>query len=83
MANHIMDLQFHLSYSDACPNAVVEGLMSSLPIICPKGTGTAELLGEIITKTETNNWTKENTSNLANYSLLDKWYYKKIKKSLD
>ena len=36
----------------------------------------AELLGEIITKTETNNWTKDNTSNLANYSLLDKWYYK-------
>ena len=36
----------------------------------------AELLGEIITKTETNNWTKENISNLANYSLLDKWYYK-------
>ena len=32
---------------------------------------------KILTKTETNNWTKDNTSNLANYSLLDKWYYKK------
>lgn len=37
----------------------------------------AELLGEIINKTETNNWTKDNVSNLANYSLLDKWYYNK------
>ena len=37
----------------------------------------AELLGDIINKTETNNWTKDNVSSLANYSLLDKWYYKK------
>ena len=31
----------------------------------------AELLGQTITKAETNNWTKDNVSNLANYSLLD------------
>jgi len=37
----------------------------------------AELLGQTITKAETNNWTKDNVSNLANYSLLDKWYLKK------
>ena len=37
----------------------------------------AELLGDIINKTETNNWTKDKVSSLANYSLLDKWYYKK------
>ena len=37
----------------------------------------AELLGDIINKTETNNWTKDNVSSLANYSLLDKWYFKK------
>ena len=59
-----MDLQFHLSYSDACPNAVVEGLMSSLPIICPKGTGTAELLGEI-----SNKWSIDENLDIKFYPL--------------
>jgi DNA (cytosine-5)-methyltransferase 1 len=35
----------------------------------------AELLGQTIVKTEKNNWTNKNVSKLANYSLLDKWYY--------
>lgn len=39
-----MHLQLHLSFQDACPNAVIEGMMSSLPIITPAHTGTAELL---------------------------------------
>ena len=41
-----IDLQFHLSCSDACPNSVVEGLMAGLPVIAPQQTGTSELLGE-------------------------------------
>ena len=41
-----IDLQFHLSCSDACPNSVVEGLMAGLPVIAPHQTGTSELLGE-------------------------------------
>ena len=39
-----MDIQFHLSCSDACPNAVIEGLMAGLPVISPLNTGTSELL---------------------------------------
>ena len=36
----------------------------------------AERLGESIVKAIENNWTKNNISNLANYSILDKWYFK-------
>ena len=37
----------------------------------------AELIGSTINKTVKNNWTKNNVSKLANYSILDKWYYNK------
>ena len=42
-----MDIQFHLSCRDACPNSVIEGLMAGLPIIAPKHTGTAEVIGDL------------------------------------
>lgn len=35
----------------------------------------AQKIGEIIFKTVSNNWSSNNTSKLAKYSLLDKWYY--------
>jgi DNA (cytosine-5)-methyltransferase 1 len=35
----------------------------------------AQKIGEIIYKTVSNNWSSNNTSKLAKYSLLDKWYY--------
>jgi DNA (cytosine-5)-methyltransferase 1 len=35
----------------------------------------AQKIGEIIYKTVSNNWSSSNTSKLAKYSLLDKWYY--------
>jgi len=36
----------------------------------------AQRIGETILKTITNNWTEDKTSNLANYSLLDKRHHK-------
>ena len=30
-----------------------------------------------------NNWTENNVSNLANYSILDKWYFKEKEKEKD
>lgn len=36
----------------------------------------AERLGESIVKAVKNNWKPNNISNLANYSILDKWYFK-------
>ncbi|MBG76876.1 MAG: Modification methylase HaeIII [Alphaproteobacteria bacterium MarineAlpha5_Bin12] len=38
----------------------------------------AERLGESIIKAVTNNWMPNNISKLANYSILDKWYFKEI-----
>ena len=42
----------------------------------------AQSIGEIILKTIGNNWTETNKSKLADYSLLDKWYYQKEKNQL-
>jgi DNA (cytosine-5)-methyltransferase 1 len=36
----------------------------------------AERLGESIMKARNNNWKEDNISKLANYSILDKWYFK-------
>ena len=41
----------------------------------------AERLGESIIKA-INNWTKDNVSKLANYSILDKWYFEEKRKQL-
>jgi len=40
----------------------------------------AERLGESIVKAVKNNWKPNNISNLANYSILDKWYFKEEEK---
>lgn len=42
----------------------------------------AERLGESIIKAIENNWTKDNISKLANYSILDKWYIEEKEKQL-
>ena len=42
----------------------------------------AERLGESIIKAIENNWTKNNVSKLANYSILDKWYFEEKEKQL-
>lgn len=38
------DMQFHLGIFDPCPNVVVEGLASGLPVITPEESGTYELI---------------------------------------
>ena len=40
-------IQLHLSIFDPCPNVVVEGLASGLPVITPFESGAKELIGEI------------------------------------
>ena len=42
----------------------------------------AERLGESIIKAIENDWTKDNVSKLANYSILDKWYFKEKEEQL-
>ena len=42
----------------------------------------AERLGESIIKAIQNDWTKDNVSNLANYSILDKWYFDEQEKKI-
>ena len=50
------DMQIHLSIFDPCPNVVVEGLASGLPVITLKESGAFELIG-----IENSNWSiKEN-----------------------
>jgi glycosyltransferase involved in cell wall biosynthesis len=39
------DIQLHLSIFDPCPNVVVEGLASGLPVITPLESGAQELVG--------------------------------------
>lgn len=38
-------VMLNLAYFDWCPNAVVEALVSGLPVICSAGTGVAEIVG--------------------------------------
>tara|TARA_B100001250_G_scaffold84532_1_gene69864 strand:+ start:3873 stop:4973 length:1101 start_codon:yes stop_codon:yes gene_type:complete len=38
------DLQLHLSLLDPCPNVVVEGLASGLPVVTPRESGAFELI---------------------------------------
>ena len=38
------DMQFHLGIFDPCPNVVVEGLASGLPVITPEESGAYELI---------------------------------------
>lgn len=40
------DIQLHLSIFDPCPNVVVEGLASGLPVITPLESGAEELVGK-------------------------------------
>ena len=35
----------------------------------------AQRIGEMLIKAKKNNWKPGNESNLAKYSILDKWYY--------
>ena len=37
-------MQFHLGIFDPCPNVVVEGLASGLPVITPEESGAYELI---------------------------------------
>jgi len=40
-----MDIMVHPAWIDYCPNAVIEGMASGLPVVCPSIGGTPELVG--------------------------------------
>ena len=40
------DIQVHLGIFDPCPNVVVEGLASGLPVVTPLQSGASELIGK-------------------------------------
>ncbi len=51
----LSDFFIHLGVNDPCPNAVVEALVSGLPVICSSSGGTKELVknsGEVIKENE-------------------------------
>jgi len=40
------DYMIHVSHIDSCPNAVIEGLISGLPVLCNNLGGTPEIVGD-------------------------------------
>lgn len=43
---NMIDISLHLTFGDACPNAVLENMACGNPIICPKWGGASELVGD-------------------------------------